>query len=44
VPLEEALRDFERVVESAVGSERLTARDREFLLRYFRALRDATGR
>ncbi len=38
VPLEEALREFERVVERAMGSERIRGADQAFLLRYFRAL------
>jgi hypothetical protein len=38
VPLADALRDFERVVERAVGSERIPPADREYLRRYFRAL------
>jgi hypothetical protein len=43
VPLADALREFEKVVESAVGGERLGPGDREFLLRYFEALRRAAG-
>jgi len=39
VPLSEAMREFERIVEQALGDERVRGADREFLLRYFRALR-----
>jgi hypothetical protein len=38
VPLAEALRDFDRLVERAVGTERIQAWDRDYLRRYFRAL------
>lgn len=44
VGLEEALGEFERVVERAMGDERLRGADRTFLLRYFRALRAAAGK
>jgi hypothetical protein len=43
VPLDRALREFERVVESAVPGDRYGPSDREFLLRYFRALRERAG-
>jgi len=40
VPLSEALAEFERVVERALGDERARGADRDFLLRYFRLLRE----
>lgn len=43
VPLSEAMRQFQKIVEHAMGDERLRAADRGFLLRYFRALRDGAG-
>jgi hypothetical protein len=43
VPLPEALRDFERVLERAVGDERLRPADRELVRRYLEALRAAAG-
>ncbi len=39
VPIEEALRDFDKMKERAVGEERLSPRERTFLQRYFEALR-----
>jgi hypothetical protein len=45
VPLERVLQDFDRIVERAVPEERWRPSDREFLLRYFEALRrEAAGR
>jgi hypothetical protein len=44
VPLETALRDFDRIVETAVPPERFRPSDREFLKRYFEALRKAVER
>jgi hypothetical protein len=41
VPIEDALRDFERVVESAVSDERVLPADRAFVRRYLEALRRA---
>lgn len=41
VPLEDALREFEKLEERAVGEERVAPRDRDLLTRYFEALRDA---
>ncbi len=41
VPLEDALRDFEKMKERAVGEERLAPRDRDFLRLYFEALERA---
>ena len=41
VPLEQALRDFEKVREKEVGREDIPPRDRAFLLRYFERLRAA---
>lgn len=38
MPLEEALREFERVLERAMGSERIRGADKAFLRRYFEAL------
>lgn len=43
VPLGEALREFDDVVERAMGRERVGGDDREYLLRYFRALRERAG-
>ena len=43
VPIDEALRDFERVVERAVSSERVLPADTTFLRRYLEALRRASG-
>lgn len=43
VPLSEALRAFDRIVERALGDERARGADREFLLRYFRLLRESAG-
>ncbi|MHC5010912.1 MAG: hypothetical protein ACYTG6_08185, partial [Planctomycetota bacterium] len=43
VPLEDALLEFERIVERAMGHERISASDRAFLLRYFEALRRSVG-
>jgi hypothetical protein len=43
VPIEEALRDFDRVVERAVGGERVLPSDREFVRRYLEALRRAVA-
>ena len=43
VPLAEAMREFERIVERALGDERVRGADRDFLLRYFRALRGDAG-
>ena len=39
VPLAEALRDFDRILERAMQGERIRASDRSFLQRYFEALR-----
>ena len=41
VPLEEAVAEIERVLERAMGDERVRPSDRAFLLRYFRALQKA---
>jgi hypothetical protein len=41
VPLEEALREFDRVVERAVSDERVRPADREFVRRYLESLRRA---
>jgi hypothetical protein len=41
VPLREALADLDRVVEKAVPAERFRPSDRDFLRRYFEALRAA---
>lgn len=43
VPLADALREFDRVVERAVGSERIPAADKDYLRRYFRALQRLAG-
>ncbi len=43
IPLEDALRDFRRVVERAMADERVGAADREYLRRYFHKLRDLVG-
>jgi hypothetical protein len=43
VPLEQALRSFEKRQEREVGREGFTPRDRTFLLRYFERLREAAG-
>jgi hypothetical protein len=41
-PLAEALRDFEKVLEAAVGGERFSRRDHRLLLDYFRTLQRLT--
>jgi hypothetical protein len=41
-PLSEALRDFEKVLEAAVGGERFSRRDHRLLLDYFRTLKRLT--
>ena len=41
VPLEEALKDLERVVERAVSAEHVLPADRSFVRRYLEALRRA---
>jgi hypothetical protein len=41
VPLAEALRDLDRVLEQAVASERVLPADRAYLRRYLEALRRA---
>ncbi len=43
VPLSEALRDFEKVVERALSNERVLPADRAYLRRYLEALRRAAG-
>lgn len=43
VPIDEALRDFDRVVERAVSGERILPADRAWVRRYLEALRRATG-
>ena len=41
VPLEQALREFEKLQEREVGREGISSRDRDFLRRYFELLRRA---
>ncbi len=43
VPLSDALRDLDRVIEHAMGDEHVSAADRAYLVRYFEALRRAAG-
>ena len=44
VPLSEALRRFDRVLERAVGSEHLRPADKAFVQRYLEALRRGIGK